>query len=222
MSPEKETPENSSSSETTAQGCNVRPFEVAALATAMWMFRTAYQEPSHIGYSPQRIEPKDYIEDACALLSEAGKVLARELAEEALNKAVAERKSAEGVYESAKEYLWKDVLECQRKDVQDRSSLAKFFPDKEWHRLKSKVKTGEFYFTEKDLTNRPQGFSMLGTITTDEGLRKAIKRLLPGYATRIVKSKMLKLWQINEILVDQLNRNHGKTPAPRDTKTSPA
>jgi hypothetical protein len=62
---------------------------------------------------------------------------------------------------------------------------------------------------------------MLGTITTDEGLRKAIKRLLPAYATEIVKRKMLALWQINEILVDQLNRNHGKVPAPRDTKTSP-
>ena len=177
---------------------------------------------SRLDGPPQRIVPKDCIQDAYELLSEARNVLARQLAEDAANKAEDERKKADGKYDPSKNYSWKDVLECQREDVQDQSTLAKFLPGERWHRLESKIKTGEFHFTEKDLTNRPQGFSMLGTITTDKGLRNAIKRLFPDHAAEIVESKMLALWQINEILVDQLKRNHGKIPAPRDTKTSPA
>lgn len=208
-----------SSGETTSPVWQPKPFEVAALATAMSICRNM-EKPSRLDGTARRIEPKDCIRDAYELLSEAGNFLAHELADDALNRAESERRLAAGVYDPAKEYSWKEVLKPQQKKIEDQGSVTKFSPDKKWPRFRSKFESGTFYFTDHDLTNRPLGLSMVDTITTDKGLRKAVKRLFAEEASEIIKDQALSLWRINLILVDQLGRNHGKIIKPRAKSTT--
>src|SRR5207245_4683474 len=141
-------------------------------------------------------------------------------AEDERRDAVEKQKLAKGVYNPAKEYPWKKLLKRQQEDIHDQGSEAKFFPGKQWTRLKPKFESGEWYFTDNDLANRPNGLSMVGSITTEKGLSKAIKRLFADEKSGIIKSKVLSLWQINLILTDQLGRNHGRIPKPRAKSTA--
>jgi hypothetical protein len=208
---------------------NPEPFEIAALATAIWGCHSFHQEPDRIGRAGQTLEPKDFLEDACELLIVAQQVVcvqqeARKSKVEREN-AIVEREQADGKYDPGKRYAWNEVLKVQSQIPHDESSTAyseaKFAPCEKWPRMESKLKSGEFYFTEKNLAHRPLGYSMVGTIASDKGLRNAIKRLFGKDATKIIESKKLSLWQINEILIDQLRRNRGKVPKARPSKTTP-
>jgi hypothetical protein len=219
MKHEAETTGKSANHEQTPSQGELRPFDVAALATGLWIFHILRRQ-GEVGDCSPAPKPRDYLDAAYELLAEAKRVLARASEEEFAN-AARERRRAEDAYEPDNGYSLKEVLKVQTEAQPGGASESKFTPGKKWPRLESKFKSGEFRFTHKDLVSRPVGFSMVGTITTEKGLRNAIKRLFENEAEGIITSKMLSLYRINVILVDQLKRNRGKIPAPRETKTRP-
>lgn len=216
MPPDQEKP---SSRKMTSPAWKPKSIEVAVLATAISICRNM-EKPSRLEGKAQWYEPKDCIQGAYELLSASEIFLEREFSMNAQDYAEAERKKLKGLYNPAKEYAWKDVIKRQQGGAQDKDSMDKFSPRKLWPRLKSKFESGAFHFTDKDLVNRPLGLSMVGSITTEKGLRKAIKRLFADEASHIIKSQVLSLWQINIILTDQLGRNHGNIPKPRAKSTA--
>jgi hypothetical protein len=197
----------------TADAKDHRPssFEIAVLATL-----TAINE--NILNPTEKKNPADCLDAAYELLKEVdADYPAQFLTEEFNNPA---RRGRSNLSEAPESYTFKEALQIQR--VSPTVGEGSNSGARKSSRIRFKKEFGKVFFHKDDLENRPAGTTMVGSIGTEKGLRKAIKRLFSAEdAERIIRQRRLTIFEINRILQDQITRNDGHIQTVRSTKENP-
>jgi len=193
------------------------PSEVATLA-ALIAINYNIQHPSVAR------APKDFLAEAYTLLSDAERLEPYQVIAEAFNKM--DRTHRDGGDALHRNYSLKEVLEVQKAARGGASSLLRLVggvsAEKPTGRLKFNNEFGQGFFHHDDLVNRPAGISMVGSIGTVKGLRKALKRVFSAEEGKhIMDRQTLTLLEINKLLKDELRIYRGRIPMVRAAKSSP-
>lgn len=188
--------------------------EIAVLATL-----TAINE--NLLYPQGKKKPADCLGAAYKMLREVDRDYPYRLIGEQMNKLAREGRPQSNEGEAHKVYTFNQVLQIQRTSPTTNDTLSSSGAT-EGGRIKSDKEFGKVFFHENDLETRPVRTTMVGRISTQKGLRKAINRLfIVEDAARIIRKRELTISEINHILQDQIKRNHGRIPSVRTTKENP-
>jgi hypothetical protein len=187
--------------------------DLAKLATLL-AINDSIQHPGGEG----KRGPRDFLSAACELLNEAERFWPYRLVVEYMNK---QGRRPVSLHDSCgREYAWKEALAVQTEAPKGRSSLCRLVVGasvkEHGTQIRSDREFGPVFFHDHDLVNRPVGISAVGSIGSKKGLRNAIKRVFaPDDAARIIARKTLTLWEINQILQNQIKIYGGRIPKVR-------
>lgn len=210
---EKASTKKASDGESKTEPARPSSVEVATLAALIAINHRIYRRR-------EQKEPKDFISAAYALISEAERALPFQKISGWMNKKAKASATTEDML--TRVYTWNEVCTVQSGDTRGFSSLARYVIGAEKRGTRSKLENefGSVLFNHRDLINRPAGISMLGSIGSNRGMRNAIKRLWPVDAAAIIERKVLSLFEINVILLDQLRIYRGHIPKVRVLKSN--
>ncbi len=172
-----------------------------------------------IQHPDEKKQPTDFLSAAHDLLREAELSETYAVVAELVNKQSRPHRRTGRVVD--REYTWREVLVVQKQASIGYSRLSRFVVGASAGTRIPFSKELETGFTHDDLVNRPAGISMVGSIGSAKGLRKAIKSAFkPEQANQIIARKTLTLVEINQLLAVQLRVHRGHIPKVRPAKTN--